>query len=401
MKLWESKPLRALTRKIGSGATPRGGSTVYQDTGVSFIRSKNVLDSRMRLDDLAHLSDAAAAGLAGVSVQPNDVLINITGESVARCCVVDPAVLPARVSQHVAILRASDELAPRYLQAMLVSPSVKAELNGMSSGGTRRALTKAMLANLAISVPPFERQRAIAELLGALDDKIAANAELARTADRLACGLFTRSVAGVESGPRSFGDLCAVGGGGTPKSSEPAFWSGDTDWATPTDVTRLSGPYLRSTAKRITSEGLAACASRLYPVNSILMTSRATIGSFALAKAPMAVNQGFIVVNPTDKSLCCWFLHEMRSRVDEFKSLANGATFLELSRGNFKKLPVRLADPAAMTEFCARAGGLHDLANQALIESDALARLRDTLLPHLMSGRMRVRDAEKTVSDVV
>jgi type I restriction enzyme S subunit len=275
------------------------------------------------------------------------------------------------------------------------------DVNGLRSGSAIPSTTKADFYAMGVLVPEYKKQVEMATVLRALDDKIAANAELARTADRLACGLFTRSVAGVESGPRSFGDLCAVGGGGTPKSSEPAFWSGDTDWATPTDVTRLSGPYLRSTAKRITSEGLAACASRLYPVNSILMTSRATIGSFALAKAPMAVNQGFIVVNPTDKSLCCWFLHEMRSRVDEFKSLANGATFLELSRGNFKKLPVRLADPAAMTEFCARAGGLHDLANQALIESDALARLRDTLLPHLMSGRLRVRDAEKTVSDAV
>ncbi len=258
-----------------------------------------------------------------------------------------------------------------------------------------------ILGRLTIPIVGYVEQQGIAAVLSALDDKIAANAELARAADRLACGLFTRFVAGVESGPRTFGDLCAVGGGGTPQSSEPAFWSGNIDWATPTDVTRLPGPYLRSTAKRITSEGLAACSSRLYPVNSILMTSRATIGSFALAKAPMAVNQRFIVVNPTDKDLCYWFFHEMRTRVDEFKSRANGATFLELSRGNFKKLAVRLTDPAAMTEFCSLAGGLHDLANQALIESDALATIRDTLLPHLMSGRLKVRDAEKTVSDAV
>lgn len=290
----------------------------------------------------------------------------------------------------------------RYMSYVLRSPSWQDFIYGAAhSKSAQPNLSASHMAEFTFRVPDLHEQIAVAETLGALDDKIAANAELARTADRLACGLFTRSVAGVESGPHSFGDLCAVGGGGTPKSFEPTFWSGNIDWATPTDVTRLSGPYLRSTAKRITSEGLAACSSRLYPVNSILMTSRATIGSFALAKAPMAVNQGFIVVNPTDNQLCYWFLHEMRSRVDEFNSRANGATFLELSRGDFKKLPVRLTDPAAMTEFCSLAGGLHDLANQALIESDALATMRDTLLPHLMSGRLKVRDAEKRVSDAV
>jgi type I restriction enzyme S subunit len=137
----------------------------------------------------------------------------------------------------------------------------------------------------------------------------------------------------------------------------------------------------------------------LYPVGSILMTSRATIGAFALAQKPMAVNQGFIVVQPHDVELRLWIFHEMRSRVDEFVSLANGATFLELSRSNFKKFKVRLTEASIMREFAALAEPLHAVAANALAETAKLAATRDALLPQLMSGKLQVKDAEKVLED--
>lgn len=129
------------------------------------------------------------------------------------------------------------------------------------------------------------------------------------------------------------------------------------------------------------------------------MTSRATIGAFALAQVPTAVNQGFIVVQPNEPSLHFWLFHEMRSRVDEFVSLANGATFLELSRGNFKKFKVRKATPEIMAGFNETAAALHGSARAALLENASLAATRDALLPQLMSGKLRVKDAEKVLED--
>jgi type I restriction enzyme, S subunit len=166
-------------------------------------------------------------------------------------------------------------------------------------------------------------------------------------------------------------------------------------------VTALAGPYLESTSRSISELGLANCSSALYPAGSILMTSRATIGAFAIAGQPMAVNQGFIVVRPHDEQLKWWILHDMQSRVDEFVSHANGATFMELSRGKFKALPARLAGEDAMYRFNAYADALHTAARAALVENTQLAALHDTLLPHLMFGRLRVKDAEKQVEAVV
>jgi type I restriction enzyme S subunit len=131
------------------------------------------------------------------------------------------------------------------------------------------------------------------------------------------------------------------------------------------------------------------------------MTSRATIGAFALPQVPAAVNQGFIVVLPPSREMRWWLLHEMRSRVDEMISLANGSTFLELSRKNFKAMPIRLADPENVGKFARIAEPLHGRAARAAEENRTLATLRDTLLPQLMSGRLRVKDAEKIVEDQV
>src|ERR1043166_2081588 len=103
---WHQTSLGKLTTKIGSGATPKGGKQVYVESGVNFIRSQNIHDHRFSWDGLAKIGDHAAHQIRNVAVEINDVLINITGDSILRTCVVDPAALPARVSQHVAIIRA-------------------------------------------------------------------------------------------------------------------------------------------------------------------------------------------------------------------------------------------------------------------------------------------------------
>lgn len=104
-RIYPTAPLKQLCSKIGSGATPKGGKTAYQESGVSLVRSTNVFDYAFSYDDLAHISDEQADQLSNVVVEENDVLFNITGVSVTRCCIVPADVLPARVNQHVMILR--------------------------------------------------------------------------------------------------------------------------------------------------------------------------------------------------------------------------------------------------------------------------------------------------------
>lgn len=148
-------PLQKICSKIGSGATPKGGKTAYIDKGISLIRSTNVFDFRFEYSDLAHINQNQADALANVTVEPNDVLFNITGVSVARCCMVPDDVLPARVNQHVMIVRPiKGENMSYYIMFTLCSTDNKAKLLGIGqSGSTREAINKQELESFEIPLP--------------------------------------------------------------------------------------------------------------------------------------------------------------------------------------------------------------------------------------------------------
>jgi type I restriction enzyme S subunit len=152
-KGWQVTRLADITSKIGSGATPRGGSEVYVDEGIAFIRSQNVYDHSFNWDGLARITDQSAEELQGVTVQQGDVLFNITGDSILRTCVVDPGVLPARVSQHVAIIRPRSDVPSHFVHQYLVRQQMKDYLSGFDTGGTRKAVTKGHLESVPVVLP--------------------------------------------------------------------------------------------------------------------------------------------------------------------------------------------------------------------------------------------------------
>ena len=184
--------LRDVCVKIGSGATPRGGKEAYKGGATSLIRSQNIYNEGFHRDGLVYIDDDQSAELRNVEVKPNDVLLNITGDSVARCCQVAPDVLPARVNQHVAIIRPQPKsLDARFLRYVLVSHEYQSRLSALASAGaTRPALTKSMIEELDIPSPPLAEQKAIAAVLGALDDKIELNRRMNATLEAMARALF-------------------------------------------------------------------------------------------------------------------------------------------------------------------------------------------------------------------
>src|SRR6266511_4328669 len=176
--------LGEVCEKIGSGATPRGGSDVYLSEGsIALILSKNIYNNRFVRDGLVYLSDHHADELSNVEVKAGDVLLNITGDSVARCCQAPSDLVPARVNQHVAIIRPNPScLDPRYLRYFLVSSSMQEYMLQLASAGaTRNALTKGMIESFQVPLPPLIEQTAIAQMLGTLDDKIDLNRRMNAT----------------------------------------------------------------------------------------------------------------------------------------------------------------------------------------------------------------------------
>jgi type I restriction enzyme S subunit len=186
-KGWELNFLENVTTKIGSGATPRGGKQAYKKEGISLIRSMNVYDNRFEYKNLAFIDENQADKLKNVSVEKGDVLFNITGASICRSSVVPEDVLPARVNQHVSILRPlKSKIISKFLSCFLISKNVKTKLLGVGSGGgaVMEAITKEQLQNIEVITPPTQLQNQFADRVQAIEaQKAQAQASLVQAED--------------------------------------------------------------------------------------------------------------------------------------------------------------------------------------------------------------------------
>lgn len=286
------------------------------------------------------------------------------------------------------------------------------------------------LHRILVLLPPLDEQRAIAGVLGALDDKIEQNRRSALAMERMARAIFrawfvdfepvkakaagatafpsmpkpvfdalpTRFVDS-EIGPvpegwavKAIGDVVTVKGGGTPSTKIPEYWDGGEHcWATPKDMSRLSHPVLLNTERRITDAGVNSISSGTLPVGTVLMSSRAPVGYLAIAGVSTAINQGFIAMVCDGPLPPTYVLNWAFTSMDAIKAHASGTTFPEISKKNFRPLPVvqPIADVIAAYQLAAEP--LFDLLTSCVRESCQLTRVRDYLLPQLLSGTVRVR----------
>ena len=297
-------------------------------------------------------------------------------------------------------------------------------------------------ARVRIPTDPTE-QRAIAHILGTLDDKIELNRRANKTLGSMARTLFKawfvdfepvrakmegrwqrgQSLAGlpahlydvfpdrlVESelgeipeGWRNstIGEEVTVCGGSTPSTKEPEYWEGGQHcWATPKDLSALYFPVLLDTDRKITDAGLAKISSGLLPVGTVLLSSRAPIGYLAITEIPTAINQGFIAMKCDGALPNVFVLPWCRESMDAIIGNANGSTFQEISKSNFRPLRVVVPSDLVLTSFTRLAGSLYRQLAENEREACYLAQLRDTLLPRLISGELRVPDAERLLGEV-
>ena len=189
---WSLKQLKDITSKIGSGATPRGGKNGYKAEGISLIRSQNIYDFSFAEENLAFIDEEQAADLNNVTVNKNDILLNITGASVARCCLVPQRFLPARVNQHVAIVRVRPQIADaKFVLYCINSLHFKSRLLALAQGGaTREALTKTTIEDFEVPQPSLPVQQRIAGILSAYDELIENNQRRIRILEEMARSLY-------------------------------------------------------------------------------------------------------------------------------------------------------------------------------------------------------------------
>lgn len=282
---------------------------------------------------------------------------------------------------------------------------VKQADTGASSG--RENVSKSNFSALKVwACLDLNTQKQITEVLDALDSLIETNqrriALLEDAARRLYREWFVRlRFPGHESVPvkdgvpagwlsLTLGDVCDAVGGGTPSTARPEYWGGDVTWVTPTDVTRNDCLVMLDSEKKITEAGLANSSAKLVPPETILMTSRASIGFFALMDKPACTNQGFISVLPKQDSARMFLLFNLLNRVEEMIGLATGATFKELSKKTFRALPVLWPTDALLKFYEDKTYPLIQQVRLIKKQNQELTKARDQLLPKLMSGQLDV-----------
>ena len=169
---WKASRIGEHVTKVGSGVTPKGGSASYLDEGIPLIRSQNVLFGRLDLSDVAYISDEQHDKMKGSKLNPNDVLLNITGASIGRCCILPETITEANVNQHVCIIRTTEILTSEYTAYFLNSEFGQSQIWSLQAGGNREGLNFQQIRSFKIPVPPVEEQKEIAKILSTADKKL-------------------------------------------------------------------------------------------------------------------------------------------------------------------------------------------------------------------------------------
>jgi type I restriction enzyme S subunit len=247
------------------------------------------------------------------------------------------------------------------------------------------------------SLPLLPEQKAIAAVLSSLDDKIDLLHRQNQTLEAMAETLFRQWFmveAHEDWEKRTLDDVITVKGGTTPSTKEPEYWDGDIYWTSPRDLSTHSSVFLFDTERKITAKGLEKIGSGLMPVGTVLLSSRAPIGYLAITDIPVAINQGYIAIF-CDKLVSNYFMYLWcKSNMEDIKSAGNGSTFEEISKSNFKALALPIPPKQKLEELDAAISPVFRKIRSNQKQIQTLEKFRDTLLPKLMSGEVRIDYAE-------
>ena len=381
-----------ICEKIGSGATPRGGKEAYCDEGISLVRSQNVLDFAFSRDGLAHINDEQAQKLNNVEVHEGDVLLNITGDSVARACMMDSVFLPARVNQHVAIVRGKENKVINSFILYFLQWRKGYLLQLASAGATRNALTKGMIEQLEINLPSMNEQKKIVAILDSIQQKIQLNQKINDNLELQAAALIARYQTTTDT-VITLHDIMDFENGFAFQSS----------------TYLAEGAYRIITIKnvqdgRIDSDGAAYIDSipprmkngcRLH-IGDALLSLTGNVGRAGIVcEENLLLNQRVAKIVPHNPDLLpfLYFVYRLPSTKVMLESIAKGTAQLNLSPVETLKLTIPFDHETAiqLSRNLAPVYRAIVVNNQ---ESIALAHTRDSLLPKLMSGEIDVSDIQ-------
>jgi len=434
----------------------RHKTPAYSDSGLPMVRVVDIKEGALDLSNTKKVSSDTYTDFSkGRDPEIGDLVISRVGSygnvsyvySADRFC----------LGQNTALITPKQDSGFLYYQ--LISPAVQQQIQLMAVGAVQKTISLKSIKQLSISVPILSEQTRISGVLGALDDKIQLNRQVNTTLETMAQALFkswfvdfdpvidkalaagnpipeplqaraearkalgdqrkplpaaiqhqfsdrfvlTEEMGWVPAGwePVSLDEIIDLIGGGTPKTSVEDYWGGDIPWFSVVDAPSPSDVFVSRTEKYISQLGLENSSTKLLPEGTTIISARGTVGKCALAGQPMAINQSCYGVRGKTGIADYFVYYTILLRVSELQQRGHGSVFNTITRDTFKSIVTPRSPSGLSIAFHDVIAPYFSRILENNQQSDSLARMRDTLLPKLLSGELRVPDAEAQLAEVM
>ncbi|MDO3679819.1 restriction endonuclease subunit S [Paenibacillus ehimensis] len=399
--------------------------------GYPFLTFKDVFDNYFVPNKLESLANTTEKERETYSIKAGDIFITRTSETqdeLGKTSVALNDYPEATFNGFTKRLRlkpnVNAKVHSKYIGYYLRSSKVRNQIYSFSSMTTRASLNNSMISTIEIQLPELDVQKKIASILSALDDKIELSNRMNKVLEQMAQAIFKQWFVDFEfpnengepyksSGgemewceelgkeiPKGWkvgtvADLGTVVGGGTPSSSNEEYFADlGIPWITPKDLSTNKSKFIYRGSRDISEAGLKNSAAKLLPEGTVLFTSRAPIGYIAIAGNPVATNQGFKSIIPSDEIGAEFVYCFLKENLTAIENMATGSTFKEVSGSVLKNITALLPDPCVIKQFSGAIGIQNDKIKNNEKQLEYLTNLRDTLLPKLLSGEIDVSEVE-------
>jgi len=455
---WQKAPIAAIAETLLGGTPAKAKLEYWEDGTIPWATAKDISSANGRFiyNTESKITEQGLANSAAKLLPRGTIVITARGTVGAI----------ARLGREMSFNQTCYGLIPKddHVSEDYLFYALKAtlpEMRALAYGTVFETITKKSFKSWYIPVPPISEQRAIAHILGTLDDKIELNRRMNETLEAMAQALFKSwfvdfdpvvinalkagnpipdkfaeraawygrkisrpdNVLGLPEhllrlfpdrfmnstlGPiperwevKPIGDLVKCVGGATPNTKNPEYWEGGTNpFLTPRDMASLDAPVVLDTERHITDAGVDRISSKKLPVGTVLLSSRAPIGYLAINEVPVSINQGIIAMICNGEIPNYYAFFWVKNNMDVIKGKAGGTTFAEISKKNFRPIPALRPSDTILDKFAKITGSFYNQIVENAVSSVTLAKLRDTLLPKLISGELRVPDVERFLVEI-
>ena len=387
---WQEATLGEICSDISYGYT---ASAISEPIGPKFLRITDIVPNRINWENVPYC-EISERDKEKYKLEIGDIVIARTGATTGYNKIIKINSNAVFASYLIRYKIDPSRAYPFYIGQLLQSSYWRSFVERVIGGSAQPGANAKQFASFSIALPPLPEQKAIAEVLSSLDDKIDLLHRQNKTLEHMAQTLFRKWFVNEKDDSWKHGkleDVFTVKGGTTPSTKEKSYWNGEINWTTPRDLSNHNSIFLLDTEKRITEPGLAKISSGLLPSGTVLLSSRAPVGYLAITDINLAINQGYIAI-VCDKVLSNYFVYLWcKQNIETIKNASGGTVFQEIPKAVFRQIDIAIPPEKLLSSFGQLIKPIFQKVKYNQYQIRKLENLRDTLLPKLMNGSVNLK----------